>query len=177
MLLPVLAKTFAGTKSCQGDAMSTSQSEAASESKTLMLFVRQIRYEGKNIQSYELVDPAGNTLPAFTAGAHIDIHLANGVIRQYSLCNSPGEGHRYVFAVLRNESERGGSEAVHEQLHVQDRVRVSRPRNNFELDDAARKVILLAGGNRAAPPQTDGPPPRDAGPQEGKPFSVPAARP
>src|SRR5258706_6794760 len=151
MLLPVLAKTFAGTKSCQGDAMSTSQSEAASESKTLMLFVRQIRYEGKNIQSYELVDPAGNTLPAFTAGAHIDIHLANGVIRQYSLCNSPGECHRYVFAVLRNEKGRGGSKAVHEQLHGQDRVRVSRPRNNFELDDAARKVILLAGGIGVTP--------------------------
>ncbi|PMS37387.1 vanillate O-demethylase ferredoxin subunit [Trinickia symbiotica] len=131
--------------------MTASNQAATAPSSTLELFVRQIRYEGRNIQSYELVDPDGRELPPFTAGAHIDVHLSNGIVRQYSLCNSPGDRRRYVIAVLRDEKGRGGSKAVHEQLHVQDRLRVSYPRNNFELAEGARKIILLAGGIGVTP--------------------------
>lgn len=113
---------------------------------TLSLVVRQIRFEANGINSYELVDPSGEDLPTFTAGAHIDIHLSNGTIRQYSLCNSPTERHRYVIAVLRDENGRGGSRALHDTLHVQHSVVVSEPRNNFKLVPEAKKVILLAGG-------------------------------
>lgn len=112
----------------------------------LSLVVRQIRFEAKGINSYELADPAGAELPAFTAGAHIDLHLPNGVVRQYSLCNSAAERHRYVIAVLRDEQGRGGSTALHDGLHVQDMVQVSIPRNNFQLMPEAKKVILIAGG-------------------------------
>jgi len=113
---------------------------------SLSLMVRQIRYEANGINSYEFVDPEGKELPPFTAGAHIDIHLPNGTIRQYSVSNSPTERHRYVIAVLRDEKGRGGSKALHDTLHVQDMVTVSLPRNNFELVPEARKVVLLAGG-------------------------------
>lgn len=112
----------------------------------LALLVRQIRFEASGINSYELADPDGAELPAFTAGAHIDIHLADGLVRQYSLCNAPSERHRYVIAVLRDAQGRGGSAALHDGLHVQDIVRVSLPRNNFALAPAAKKVLLLAGG-------------------------------
>ncbi|MEN3275969.1 MAG: hypothetical protein V7631_1759 [Massilia sp.] len=112
----------------------------------LSLLVRQIRFEANGINSYELVDPAGEVLPPFTAGAHIDIHLPNGAVRQYSLCNAPAERHRYVIAVLRDEKGRGGSKALHDSLRVQDIVTVSQPRNNFRLVPEAKKVILLAGG-------------------------------
>lgn len=112
----------------------------------LSLVVRQIRYEAQGINSYELTDPDGGELPPFTAGAHIDIHLPNGVVRQYSLCNAPAERHRYVIAVLRDEKGRGGSTALHDSLRVQDIVTVSQPRNNFTLAPAAKRVILLAGG-------------------------------
>jgi ferredoxin-NADP reductase len=112
----------------------------------LPLVLRQIRYEANGINSYEFVDPEGKELPPFTAGAHIDVHLPNGVIRQYSLSNSPTERHRYVIAVLRDEKGRGGSKALHDSLRVQDIVTVSEPRNNFELVPGAKKVILLAGG-------------------------------
>lgn len=119
--------------------------------KTLELFVEQVRYEGRHIQSYVLVDPDSAELPAFTAGAHIDLHLSHGVIRQYSLCNSPTDRHRYVIAVLRDDNGRGGSRAVHDELKVQGRVCVSIPRNNFELASDAKKVILLAGGIGVTP--------------------------
>ena len=117
----------------------------------LSLLVRQIRFEAVGINSYELVDPAGADLPPFTAGAHLDVHLPNGVIRQYSLCNCPSERHRYVIAVLRDAQGRGGSTALHQSLRVQDMATVSHPRNNFSLGTQAGKVILLAGGIGVTP--------------------------
>ncbi|MBC7456228.1 MAG: oxidoreductase [Massilia sp.] len=123
----------------------TEASTAAKQGR-LSLLVRQIRFEAAAINSYELVDPAGADLPPFTAGAHLDVHLPDGVVRQYSLCNSPAERHRYVIAVLRDAHGRGGSLALHESLLVQDMAAVSYPRNNFLLSAQASKVILLAGG-------------------------------
>jgi ferredoxin-NADP reductase len=123
----------------------------ASNDRTLKLLVRQIRFEGRGINSYEFVDPDGAPLPPFTAGAHIDVHLGDGFVRQYSLSNSPKERRRYVIAVLRDERGRGGSKALHERLRVQDRVQISRPRNNFELAAEAKKVILIAGGIGVTP--------------------------
>jgi len=112
----------------------------------LSLLVRQIRFEAVGINSYELVDPAGADLPPFTAGAHLDVHLPSGVIRQYSLCNCPSERHRYVIAVLRDAHGRGGSIALHQSLQVQDVATVSHPRNHFSLGTQAGQVILLGGG-------------------------------
>ncbi|MFM0221888.1 PDR/VanB family oxidoreductase [Paraburkholderia dipogonis] len=121
------------------------------QSTTLSVLVRQIRYEGRNILSYELVDPDGAELPPFEAGAHIDVHLGDGLVRQYSLCNAPDERGRYVIAVLRDERGRGGSRAMHERLRVSERVRISRPRNHFMLDGRANRVLLLAGGIGVTP--------------------------
>jgi len=112
----------------------------------LSLLVRQIRFEAVGVNSYELVDPAGADLPAVTAGTHIDVLLDDGVVRQYSLCNDPAERHRYVIAVLLEGQGKGGSRKLHETLHVQDRVSVSLPRNNFALADGAGKHLLIGGG-------------------------------
>ncbi|GHC56541.1 iron-sulfur protein [Alcaligenes pakistanensis] len=112
----------------------------------LSLRIRQIRYEAQGINSYELSCPHGGELPAFEAGAHIDVHIQPGLIRQYSLCNPPHERHRYVIAVLRDANGRGGSRALHDALHVQQIITISPPRNHFQLDPKARRSILLAGG-------------------------------
>ena len=119
--------------------------------QSLSLRVRQIRFEGVGIHSYELVDPDGGELPPFEAGAHIDVQLTDGVVRQYSISSDPHERHHYVIGVLRDDQGRGGSRAVHETLHVQDIVRTSLPRNNFRLHDGARKAILIAGGIGVTP--------------------------
>ncbi len=65
--------------------------------------------EAQGIASFELRRIDGQPLPPFTAGAHIDVHLPNGITRQYSLCNAPGERHSYLIAVLREPQSRGGS--------------------------------------------------------------------
>jgi ferredoxin-NADP reductase len=113
---------------------------------TLDLFVRQIRYEASGINSYELVARDAGKLPEVAAGAHIDIHLPNGMVRQYSLSNDPAEQHRFVISVLKDDAGHGGSRSLHETIHVQDSVRVSLPRNNFSLDEKAARTILIAGG-------------------------------
>jgi len=101
--------------------------------------------EAEGICSYELVSADGAPLPAFTAGAHIDVHVAPGLVRQYSLCNPPHERHRYVIGVLRDPASRGGSQAMHEQIRAGAKLTISAPRNHFPLVDAPRSV-LLAGG-------------------------------
>lgn len=101
--------------------------------------------EAEGICSYELVSVDGAPLPAFSAGAHIDVHIAPGLVRQYSLCNSPSERHRYVIGVLRDPASRGGSQAMHEQIRAGAALTISAPRNHFPLVDAPRSV-LLAGG-------------------------------
>lgn len=121
------------------------------EASTMDVRVKQVRYEGKGIKSYELTSLRGEKLPPFEAGSHIDIHLKNGVIRQYSLCNSPAERHRYVIAVLKDDAGRGGSQSMHDDVAAGDVVTISKPRNHFALDGNAKRVILIAGGIGVTP--------------------------
>ncbi len=98
------------------------------------------------IVDIELVPVAGGPLPQFEAGSHIDVEVAPGLVRQYSLHNSPHETHRYCIAVLRSPQSRGGSEAVHRDFHAGKVISVSAPRNNFRLEDAPAETLLIAGG-------------------------------
>lgn len=102
--------------------------------------------EATGICSYELVSADGSDLPAFSAGAHIDVRLPDGLTRQYSLCNDPAEVHRYVIGVLNEPNSRGGSRAMHEAVEEGDTLTIGAPRNNFALEPDADHSILLAGG-------------------------------
>ena len=115
-------------------------------SSLLTVRVQAMRFEAQSIVSVELVSPQAAELPAFTAGAHIDLHLGNGVVRSYSLLNAVAERHRYVVGVLNDRNSRGGSRYVHEQLRVGSTLSISLPRNNFALDESAAHSVLIAGG-------------------------------
>jgi ferredoxin-NADP reductase len=108
------------------------------------VLVKSITYEAPDIHSLELV-PLHGDLPAFTAGAHIDVCLEEGLTRQYSLHNKPGERHRYVISILRLPAGRGGSLAMH-KICVGQVLSISPPRNHFEMAEHARHYILVAGG-------------------------------
>ena len=118
---------------------------------TLSLSVRSITCEAKDILSFELVDSEGASLPAFTAGAHIDVHVADGLIRQYSLCNDPAERGRYLIAVLNEAESRGGSLALHKTIQEGDLLEASKPQNHFRLNYQASRHMLLAGGIGVTP--------------------------
>lgn len=107
--------------------------------------------EALDICSFELVSLDGKPLPAFSAGSHVDVAVADGITRQYSLCNDPTESHRYQIAVLRDANSRGGSAAMHERLQVGDTVEISAPKNHFPLAHDARRHLLLAGGIGVTP--------------------------
>lgn len=100
---------------------------------------------GIDCVALELEGLAG-PLPTFQPGAHIDLHLPNGLVRQYSITNGPGEQSSYVIGVKREAASRGGSAAIHETLRVGDVVAISEPRNNFVLRRDATHTILVAGG-------------------------------
>ncbi len=110
------------------------------------LKVARIVDETPRIKSIELVAADGGALPAFTAGAHIDVTLGNGETRSYSLLNDATETHRYVVAVLREAQSRGGSTYVHDRLRAGDVLDASPPANNFPLNEAGERHILIAGG-------------------------------
>ena len=108
--------------------------------------LKAIRYEAQGISSFEFRPMPGRELAPFTAGAHIDVHLPNGLMRNYSLCNAQSERDRYVIGVNRDPNSRGGSRFMHESLHVGDVLTIGAPRNNFALHEDAEHTVLIAGG-------------------------------
>jgi vanillate O-demethylase ferredoxin subunit len=119
---------------------------SAAATPTISVRVARKAVEALDIQSFELVNANGAALPAFTAGAHIDVFLPNGLLRQYSLCNNPEETHRYLIGVLRDPASRGGSQAMHALVNEGDVLQISAPKNHFPLAPAAQRSLLLAGG-------------------------------
>jgi len=76
---------------------------------TIKTVVTGIEEAGAGIKLFTLADPDRWELPPFRPGAHIDLHLPNGLVRTYSLCNEPADNARYVVAVKREADGRGGS--------------------------------------------------------------------
>ncbi len=105
-----------------------------------------IRYAARDTNIYELASLEGKPLPAYEPGAHIDVHLPNGIIRQYSLLEPEPQPHRYTIGVKRDPASRGGSRYVHDELRVGKTLKISAPRNNFPLVEDASEIILFAGG-------------------------------
>jgi ferredoxin-NADP reductase len=105
-----------------------------------------IRFAAAGINLFEFTPLDGGVLPAFTAGAHVDLHLPAGLVRQYSLCNPQQERHRYLVGVKRDLNSRGGSRYLHDELRVGAVLQVGEPRNHFALHEEAAHSVLVAGG-------------------------------
>ena len=118
---------------------------------TLTVRVARKWQEARDICGFEFVSDDGSPLPGFEAGAHIDVHLPGGLVRQYSLCNHPEHADRYQIAVLRDADGRGGSRAIHDEVRQGDTVRIGVPRNQFPLAPDAPHHLLLAGGIGVTP--------------------------
>jgi vanillate O-demethylase ferredoxin subunit len=102
------------------------------------------------IRAFDLSATDGRELPAFTAGAHIDVYFHDGFVRQYSLWGDPADRSRYRIAVLRAPNSRGGSRAAH-ALHAGMTLRIGPPRNTFMLEESAPAAVLIAGGIGVTP--------------------------
>lgn len=99
----------------------------------------------EGIAGFEL-RPIEGVLPTFQPGAHIDVHMPNGEIRQYSITNGPGETDSYVIGVKLERESKGGSACMHATVREGDVLAVSDPRNNFPLRRDAVETLMIAGG-------------------------------
>ena len=107
--------------------------------------VHSIHEIAKQTLRFTLNPADGRALPAFEPGAHIDVYLPNGLVRQYSLCGKTIDLF-YTIAVKCDEGGRGGSVNLHTQVKVGDFLAVSTPRNHFPLIASEKKVVFIAGG-------------------------------
>lgn len=112
---------------------------------TLRVSITRVWDETAEIKCFELRAAEGVILPPIEPGAHIDVHLGNGLTRQYSLCNGPAETQAYFIGVKREPELRGGSAAMH-RLTAGQVLEIGEPRNNFPLADTSGLSLLLAGG-------------------------------
>jgi ferredoxin-NADP reductase len=119
--------------------------------RQLKLIIAGIDELTPEIKRFELVAQDGGELPAFEAGAHIDIVTGDGLRRSYSLANDPDERHRYVLGILREKNGRGASAWLHENASAGDTITALAPINNFGLAGDAGEHILIAGGIGIAP--------------------------
>jgi ferredoxin-NADP reductase len=109
------------------------------------LLVRERTVLADDVVAVTLARLDGARLPDWTPGAHIDVTLARGATRQYSLCGDRWDAHRYRIAVLRERDGRGGSAYVHDHLAVGDEVLLGGPRNHFPMVPSPR-YLFVAGG-------------------------------
>jgi len=106
--------------------------------------VQQKSWEAEGVTGITLVDPTGADLPGWEPGAHLALHLPNGVVREYSLCSDPADGRRWIVAVLRKPDSRGGSSHIHDALPVGALIDVDGPRNAFARESGTTMLPCVS---------------------------------
>ena len=113
---------------------------------TIPLRLVAIRYAAQDTNLYEFAAPDGRPLPAYEPGAHIDVHLPGGLMRQYSLARPYRADQGYLVGVKLDAKTRGGSKWLHDEARVGVVFEIGGPRNNFPLREDAPHTVLIAGG-------------------------------
>ncbi|WP_233808792.1 PDR/VanB family oxidoreductase [Paraburkholderia sp. HP33-1] len=108
--------------------------------------VTSVTQLAEGIVGLELQKCNGEALPEFEPGAHIDVHLPGGLIRQYSLCNTATDPTRYFLGVGRSATSRGGSSYIHDSLRAGDKLVIGEPRSLFAMSREATYHNFIAGG-------------------------------
>lgn len=119
---------------------------ADGDSPVLQVIITKAEPMAKGVTKYEFQSVDGKPLPAWTAGAHLDIVVAPEFLRQYSLSGNPSDRTHYQIAVLLEDAGRGGSQLLHRIFEEGRRVFVSKPINHFPLVSDATHSVLMGGG-------------------------------
>jgi vanillate O-demethylase ferredoxin subunit len=114
------------------------------------LVVSEVLQATARIRRFVLRHPQGDALPAFEAGAHLDVSipLATGelAVRSYSIASSPADRSHYLLGVLREDAGKGGSAAMHGRVQAGQLLTCSLPKNHFPLVPESPHYLLVAGG-------------------------------
>ncbi|MFI2769267.1 PDR/VanB family oxidoreductase, partial [Sulfitobacter sp. M22386] len=117
-----------------------------SDTPVLDLRITAVEELNATTRLYDIAHPEGHGLPAWTAGAHLDLVVAPEYLRPYSLLGDPKDRSRYRIAVLREDEGRGGSALLHRVFTQGRRIFVGKPVNHFELVEGASHSLLMGGG-------------------------------
>ena len=124
---------------------------AAEENPWLDVTVAQRTDVATDIIGLELSSTDGAPLPAYDAGAHVDVYVKSGLIRQYSLTGDPRDRTKYRLGILLDPKSRGGSTAIHTDFKTGQQIKIGRPRNNFPMGTNVAHTVLFAGGIGVTP--------------------------
>jgi ferredoxin-NADP reductase len=115
------------------------------DERTVDVRIVDITTVSEGVRAIHLSPIDGADLPPWSPGAHVDLHLEQGLVRQYSLCGPLDDSSTWRIAVLLEPSSRGGSRWLHEELTAGDKIQVVGPRNHFLLEPAG-EYLFIAGG-------------------------------
>ncbi|MFJ4654921.1 PDR/VanB family oxidoreductase [Nocardia sp. NPDC088792] len=125
-------------------------SPAGIHTRQLVLVEREVVAADQDVVSFVFAHPQGAVLRSWRPGAHLDVVLPSGSVRQYSLCGDPDDPFHYRIAVRRIPGGSGSIE-LHDQVWPGVRIGIRGPRNAFPLtltghDFGARRIRFIAGG-------------------------------
>jgi ferredoxin-NADP reductase len=117
----------------------------------LVVADRTVVAHDQDVIALNLAAADGAPLPRWHPGAHIDVHLPSGRVRQYSLCGDPSDRDHYRIAVRRIPAGGGGSIELHDELPVGSTLTTNGPRNAFPLTvpgygSPTQRFRFIAGG-------------------------------
>ena len=141
----LIAAILAAYRSFLGRTIGAKRREVLSQRLPMLAMVLEAKDISPNTRMIRLGTADGSGLPEPSAGSHVDVHCAPGIVRQYSVVNGPGDKDYYEIAVRLSADSRGGSSYMH-RLKVGEIVKISEPRNNFQLAKKAGHHLLIASG-------------------------------
>lgn len=130
----------------ESDMIESEPTRASEPISTINLRVIAMEPTATRVLALTLESADGVPLPSWRPGAHIDVHLPDGLLRQYSLCSDPDDPLRWRIAVLYEPDGRGGSVAVHQRIRIGDTLTAFGPRDNFGYRAEASDLLFVAGG-------------------------------
>jgi ferredoxin-NADP reductase len=151
--IAVLVRIITGTRTGSSNGPARTTAVPATEKPvpsrphidTRTMVVSTLEDVAEDVRAIRLLPLGGGQLPVWHPGAHVTLHLPNGLQRQYSLCGDPAERTHFDIAVLKTEQSEGGSEWIHAHLSPGMTLEVSGPLNHFELEPA-NEYLFIAGG-------------------------------
>ena len=117
-----------------------------SKAADVQVFVQHRYALTPTIDCWRLARRDGAPLPPFSAGAHVEVQIAPGVRRAYSLCSDPAHTGFYEIAVKHEVDGRGGSRALHQLAHIDSDLSIGAPRNLFALTHEPGLHVLVGAG-------------------------------
>ena len=133
VLLGLADAAVAGLWAVSGSIRRVSEPAQRDTGITLNVLGRKVIAHDQDVVALTLAGADGAHLPQWRPGAHLDIHLPSGRVRQYSLCGDPARRDTYRIAVRRIPDGGGGSTEVHDVLAIGAQVTTNGPRNAFPL--------------------------------------------